>query len=169
MALISLFAMLLTTQGGKWRRNHVAALQVKPVIVDIRVGEGKLVEQGDRVTIHYRVTDPGKKELANSMKRGLTYTMVFGGRNSDPLVMVALAGMHVGGSRYAKLPAEMFATGIGSIVPPRTDLTVWVHVIAAATWKGAKVESSNAERAQGAMEVPRVAAHNGSARTTDPL
>ncbi len=134
------------------------------VNVDLRVGQGKLVEDGDKVTIQYRVWDPNKKELANSMKRGMPYTLVFGGRNSDPLVSVTLAGMHVGGSRYTVLPAEQLPGGIGSIVPANTDLTIWVHVIAAKALNTAKVESSNAERAQGAVEVPRAVAHDGPTR-----
>jgi FKBP-type peptidyl-prolyl cis-trans isomerase len=135
-----------------------------PVNVDLKVGQGKLVEEGDKVTIQYRVCDPNKKELANSMKRGMPYTLIFGGRNSDPLVAVTLAGMHVGGSRYTVLPAESLPEGIGSIVPANTDLTVWVHVIAAKALKAGKVESPNAERAQGAVEVPRAVAHDGPTR-----
>lgn len=135
-----------------------------PVNVDLRVGTGKLIEEGDRVTIQYRVCGAYKKELANSMKRGMPYTLVYSSRNSEPLVSVTLAGMHVGGSRYTVLPAESLPDGIGSIVPAKTDLTIWVHVIEAKGTDTAKVESAHVERAQGAVEVPRAFAHNGSAR-----
>ena len=136
----------------------------EPINVDLRIGQGKILEEGDQVTIQYRVCGAFKKELANSMKRGMPFTLIFGGRNSDPLVSVTLAGMHVGGSRYTVLPAESLPDGIGSIVPAKTDLTIWVHVIEAKASSVSKVESPHVERAQGAVEVPRAVAHDGSAR-----
>ncbi len=138
---------------------------VTPTIEDLHVGSGKLLEDGDKVTIQYSVCDAQHHEFANSLKRGMPFTMLVGGRNSDPLVSVALAGMHVGGSRRAMVSADILPDGIGSIVPPRTDLIVWVHVIAAKSTNLAKVESPNAERTQGALEVPRVTARHGAART----
>ena len=164
MVIISFLSVFALLQTGISPVAEDVAGKKTAVTVDLKIGAGKAIEDGDKVTIQYRVCDSAKRELANSMKRGMPFTLIFGGRNSDPLVSVALAGMHVGGSRYTVLPAESLPAGIGSIVPPKTDLTVWVHVIAAKPLKGAKVESANAERAQGAMEVPRVAAHHGSAR-----
>jgi hypothetical protein len=132
--------------------------------VDIRVGWGRLIEDGDKVTIQYRVTDTNKKEFANTMKRGMPFTLLYGDRNSDPLVSVVLDGMRIGGSRYVEMPASALPTGVGSIVPSNTDLTIWVHVIAAKKVREPKVESAHAERAQGAVEVPRATARYGAAR-----
>ena len=161
MSYSVVFAVML---GASYPAQANVSIRRFPINVDLRVGQGKLIEDGDKVTIQYRVCNQYKKELANSMKRGMPYTLVVGDRNSDSLVSVTLAGMHVGGSRYTVLPAESLPDGIGSIVPAKTDLTIWVHVIAAKSVKGAKVESPNAERAQGAVEVPRAVAHNGPAR-----
>jgi hypothetical protein len=164
MAFISSIVPLAILIVGHHAPHSVAKDVREPINVDIRVGEGRLIGEGDRVTIQYRVCGAYKKELANSMKRGMPYTLIYSSRNSEPLVSVTLAGMHVGGSRYTVLPAESLPDGIGSIVPAKTDLTIWVHVIEAKTTDSAKVESPHVERAQGAVEVPRAVAHNGSAR-----
>ena len=162
MSLVPLFsvAMVLLKKSPLPGPFH----PVIGVPVDIRIGQGKLVEVGDEVTIEYRVCDQGQREYGNSMKRGMPFTLEYGGRNSDPLVSVALSGMRVGGNRYVVLPGDSFAEGIGSIVPPKTDLTIWVHVVSAKAGKAAKVESPYVERAKGTVEVPRAVAHNGSAR-----
>ena len=158
--------MLLSSQTG------AQSVQPTPLelphgvtVVEEHVGTGKLVEDGDKITIQYKVRDSLDRELANSYKRGMAYTILVGSRNSDPLVSVALAGIHAGGIRTALIPSDVVPKGIGSIIPPKTDLHLWIYVIAAKAMDSPKVESTYAERTQGTVEVPRTLAHHGSART----
>ncbi len=138
-------------------------------VTDEFQGSGKLVEEGDKITIQYRVWDSLDRVLADSAKRGMPFTLVVGQRNSDPLVSVVLAGMHSGGVRTAWIPAELIPEGLGSIVPPKTDLHLWIFVLAAKAYISPKVDTTRAERIKGTVEVSRVAIHHGSTRTKDSL
>jgi len=151
-------------------------------IIEDRPGSGKLIEDGDKVVIQYRVWDVNGRELADTSKRGMPFTMVIGQRNSDKLLTVALAGMHAKGVRTADIPAELVPAGLGSVIPANSDLHIWIFAVAAkpasapdtATQGGrpvkiapkpAKVESKHVERTKGTVQVPGATAHNGPART----
>ncbi|MDR3688572.1 MAG: FKBP-type peptidyl-prolyl cis-trans isomerase [Fimbriimonas sp.] len=163
--ILGTLVAVLATQNASIQAPQADVRAPNGVVVsDDHIGGGKLLEAGDKITIQYRVWDSLNREIANSTKRGLPYTLIVGMRNSDPLVSVALPGMRAGGIRTVSVPAEYFPDGIGGIVPARTDLHLWINVIAAKAQGPAKVESANAERTQGTLEVPGALAHNGPAR-----
>ena len=165
MNIVSLIAAIVAQTGqNPVLQDDLVAPQGVTTVED-RVGTGKLLELGDKITIQYRVWDSLNRELADSTKRAMPYTLVIGMGNSDPLVSVALPGMHAGGIRTASIPASLVPEGIGSIVPPKTDLHLWIYVIAAKATGVPKVESPHAERTQGTVEVPRAPVHDGAART----
>ena len=165
MNIVSIIAAFALQTGSTQAPPAPLELPNGVTVVEDHIGDGKLLEEGDKITIQYQVRDSLNRELANSTKRGLPYTLIVGTRNSDRLVSVALAGMHAGGMRTALVPADLIPQGIGSIVPPKTDLHLWIYVIAAKAFNPPKVESLHAERTQGTVEVPRTIAHNGSTRT----
>jgi|GEM_PF-1958951 len=166
---ITAIALLFAFQIGAQQSTDSGALPDGAKILEERPGKGRLVESGDKITIQYQVKDGLNRELASTCKRGMTYTLVVGERNSDRLLSVALTGMKVGGIRLVLIPSNSVPQGIGSIVPPKTDLRLWINVVAAKAYSLAKVESSHVERTQGTLAVPGTSAHHGGARTQNSL
>jgi len=163
--LVSIIAILSTQSGLNLQVPGDMNSSNRIVFQDQYVGNGKLIEAGDKITIEYRVWAETNRELADSKKRGLPFTLIVGARNSDPFVSVALPGMHAGGIRTAVIPADFAPEGVGSIIPAKTDLHLWIYVIAAKPTNLPKVDSIHAERTQGTLEVPRTSARDGRART----
>ena len=166
---IAAIAILISLQTGVNQSTESPALANGVSILQERQGKGKLIASGDKITIQYQVKDGLNHELASSRKRGMPFTLVVGERNSDPLISVALTGMREGGIRLVLIPSSAIPQGIGSIVPPKTDLRLWINVVAAKAYDLTKVESSHVERTQGTVAVPRTSAHHGRARTQDSI
>ncbi len=83
-------------------------------------GAGLAAAAGDRVTVHFVVRTQEGKELANSYKRGMPYTVEIGEAGSFWLTV--LDGVRVGGtSRLAANSSEFFGKGgVASVIPPDT-------------------------------------------------
>lgn len=87
-------------------------------------GDGATVKTGDRVTFEFIASIPGGKELANTMKRGLPYTLIADSKG-DALA-AALVGMRETGEREATLTFE--APGIPGVVPADQPIVVWIKI-----------------------------------------
>jgi FKBP-type peptidyl-prolyl cis-trans isomerase len=86
----------------------------------IREGSGIPAGPGDRVTLHFVVRTFDGKELANSQKRGLPYSVILDSR--EPFWNAAVGGMRKGGTtRFQANSSNFFGNGgILPIVPPDT-------------------------------------------------
>ena len=102
------------------------------VIVDEKVGNGKVAALGSKITVHYRGTLKNGKEFDSSYKRNepisfdlLEGRLIKGWTEGIP-------GMKVGGKRKLSIPYAMAygerGTPDGSI-PPRSDLDFEVELL----------------------------------------
>jgi hypothetical protein len=66
---------------------------------DIVIGLGPKVQLGDRVTVQFCATDERGRELANTRKRGLSYSFIVGDRTLPVFWTQGLVGMKKGGLR----------------------------------------------------------------------
>jgi FKBP-type peptidyl-prolyl cis-trans isomerase FkpA len=95
----------------------------KMVIDDIKLGEGKEVEVGDTVEVHYVGTLQDGVEFDSSKKRGVPFSFTVG----DGMVIEGwekgLVGMKVGGQRILVVPPSM-GYGDAGIGPIPGDATL---------------------------------------------
>lgn len=87
------------------------------VIDDIKEGEGKAVQKGDTVSVHYAGRLQDGTEFDNSKKRGAPLDFKVGGGQVIQGWEEGLVGMRVGGERVLVIPPEMAYgdQGIGPI------------------------------------------------------
>ncbi len=108
--------------------------QEKPEIVDIRVGKGRLVEQGDMVSVHYDVYLPNGKKVDSSRNRRRPLKFLFGGGVVMPGWDVGLQGIREGGKRRLIVPPKLGYGDKGSEdgkIPPNTTLRFDIEVVKA--------------------------------------
>jgi len=166
VALIALSFMLPIPSGGGIELLDSGL----GVAMTANAGDGEPIATGSLVTVSYVVKDGLGHELANSNKRGMPFTFQFGDRTADPMFSAAVEGMAKGGERTVWIPWTAVGPGVGGIVPPRTDLQLWVHVESVTGLKASpKVKSGNAKGASGTLAVPGAAGQHGPARTQNPL
>lgn len=87
------------------------------IINDITTGEGRTVEEGDTVTVHYIGTLQNGQEFDNSNKRGEPFSFTVGEGRVIKGWEEGLIGMKAGGKRVLVIPPELAygAEGIGPI------------------------------------------------------
>ena len=81
------------------------APEPKPAIVDLRVGAGRPVQAGDRVTVHIVAKTTGGKTLVDTQKRGLAYSFEYSLVPTEPW-QKEVAGMKQGGVRKIKMEGK---------------------------------------------------------------
>jgi hypothetical protein len=91
-------------------------------------GSGDPAEEGDRVTVHFQVSDGFGKEIADSRKRGLPYTAELA--TFDFWSKLAL-GMAPGQKRWVYLPPELGfgENGVAGVVPGNSELYILVELL----------------------------------------
>lgn len=91
-----------------------SAIAVRPVWP----GEGSIVTPGDLATVHFVVRTAEGKELANSFKRGMPYTVEIG--TAVTFWTTALEGLRVGGTNRLSGTSNQFfgKAGVLPIIPP---------------------------------------------------
>jgi FKBP-type peptidyl-prolyl cis-trans isomerase len=94
---------------------------------DLVIGDGPAVVAGDRVTLAF-VVSTDAKEIANSERRGLPFSMTLDGPGADPVLSAVTAGMAVGGHRRAFVSSDLY--GRRGLVPPGVLLRVEVRLLA---------------------------------------
>ncbi|MBX3118815.1 MAG: FKBP-type peptidyl-prolyl cis-trans isomerase [Fimbriimonadaceae bacterium] len=107
-------------------------LNPKVTITEVRPGSGRSIQPGDLVTIHFQVETAEGRELANTHKRGLPYSIEF--RVGDSFWATMLSGMRAGGERRLMLPSDVYfgENGVPGVVPSGTTLMAKIQVISAA-------------------------------------
>jgi FKBP-type peptidyl-prolyl cis-trans isomerase len=110
----------------------VAATKPAPApYQEVTIGTGAKVAAGERAVFHFAVADAQGKELVNSKKRGLPFTVEAG--TGDELWGAMLKDMKVGGIRKMALVAEQVNAGKGlpPYIPPGMAVTVTVWLLRA--------------------------------------
>ncbi len=87
-------------------------------------GDGNRIEEGDIVTIEFIATLNSGKEIANTYKRGLSYT-IQADKKGDFLAEVVV-GMRETGEREATV--RLRSAGISGVVPGDEPILVWVKI-----------------------------------------
>lgn len=99
-------------------------------------------QQGDLVTFHFIVVDPSGKEVANTERRGLPYSIVLGARPASAVWADALLGLKPGEERVVMLDSSRFGpAGVPPIVAPSMTLTARVRVLSISAVAGSGLGS----------------------------
>ena len=93
-----------------------------PVQEVVLLGAGPSAQAGDVVTFHFMVRTADGKELANTRKRGMPFTVRLDDEN--PFWLTAVQGLQAGGKARLRANSSLFFGKEGAlpIVPPETDL-----------------------------------------------
>lgn len=115
-------AMLLSSTPGASAPDGIGGVRdAKPAFP---------ARQGDLVTFHFVVVDPSGKEIANTERRGLPYSIVLGDRPASAVWAEALLGLKPGEERVVMLDSSRFGpAGVPPIVAPSVTLTARVKVL----------------------------------------
>jgi FKBP-type peptidyl-prolyl cis-trans isomerase len=97
---------------------------------DIVVGLGETVQLGDRVTVQFEAKDERGRELANTLKRGLSYSFLLGDRSLPPFWTQGLSGMKKGGKRIvvANPPDAYGVDGVPPVVGGGATLQITIEL-----------------------------------------
>lgn len=87
-------------------------------------GDGPVVMAGDRVTVNFIARSPSGREVANTMRRGLTYTFI--ASPTGDAIGAALIGMHETGER--EISANIDPPGVPPIVSSDEPLRIWIKI-----------------------------------------
>lgn len=132
--LLAAVGIGLSALGGPQASNLPAALAPgdfgpPPIVVEfLHPGTGVAAGAGDRVTVHFVVRNLEGRELANSLKRGMPFTVELDGMGS--FWSTALDGLREGGKSRLKANTSVFfgKKGVLPIIPSdieiEADLTV---------------------------------------------
>jgi hypothetical protein len=94
----------------------------------IETGAGAAAQLGDRVTLHFIVRTLEGKELANSWKRGMAFTVEL--TDPESFWHMAIQGLRAGGkSKLTANSSLFFSKGAGPIVPPDTMIEAELSVV----------------------------------------
>lgn len=104
-------------------------------VVDLRVGSGTVVEPGALVTLHFRVWNETGRELADTRKRGLPFTIPAPEPGTSVFWESALRGLRSGGRREVLLPAHLAyaSEALAPVLPTSGFLRAEVEVVAVVT------------------------------------
>jgi FKBP-type peptidyl-prolyl cis-trans isomerase len=103
---------------------------VSPISVEVlHLGSGVLAQPGDRVTVHFVVRTLEGKELANTVKRGMPFTVELDGMGS--FWSTALDGTRAGAKSRLKANTSIFfgKNGILPIIPADTEIEADLTVL----------------------------------------
>ena len=106
--------------------------------LDTRAGQGRAVEAGDTVSVHYtgwlydeNAADKHGEKFDSSVDRGQPFSFKVGGKQVIRGWDEGVVGMHEGGTRTLMLPADYGygARGAGGVIPPNASLVFDVEVL----------------------------------------
>ncbi len=141
--------LTLLGAGPAMEGGYRAAVASPISVVDTKPGQGPRVLPGDRVTFHFAVENESGREVANSEKRGLPYTLVYGDVGAGIVWVDVLGGVRQGSERLVSLPAEAVFGAAG--VPPIFSATGNVR----ATIRVLRVVRASSAGASTASRIPR--------------
>lgn len=100
-----------------------SALEAAPISVEyLAMGAGLAAGTGDRVTVHFVVRTAAGRELANSMKRGMPFTLVLDEPGS--FWTTAIDGLREGGKSRLRANTSIFfgKYGVLPVIPADTEI-----------------------------------------------
>jgi len=103
----------------------------KLIVDDIRIGaEGRVVSEGDRVTVHYEGTTQDGIRFDSSYDRGEAFSFTVGAGRVIEGWEKGLVGMKVGGQRVLVIPPHM-AYGNAQVgpIPPNSILVFNIELL----------------------------------------
>jgi hypothetical protein len=94
---------------------------------DEQIGSGQLLGPGRSAKLEFELYDGLGRLLQSSSQRGQQVTYVPG--SGDLLLDVATLGMAEGSARRLWFSPDRFPAGIGSLVPPQTELMLQIRAV----------------------------------------
>ena len=94
-------------------------------------GEGPIIENHSKISVHYRGYLEDGTEFDNSFRRNQPFTFQMGLRQVIPGWEIGLMNMKVGGKRRIKIPSELAygKKGAGQLIPPNADLIFEIEIV----------------------------------------
>lgn len=121
MELLTLIATAALIPGVSF--DGIGILGDGMVVAETTVGTGRVASPGRVATVEFIVEVIGGKELYNTYRRGLPYTVHVGER-ADPVMERLVWGMREGGVRDGYLPESVVSSIDSTGLLPRGDLFV---------------------------------------------
>ena len=102
------------------------------IIEDIMVADGKIAEQGDRLTVHYSGWLSNGKPFDSSKERNIPFDFQLGVGDVIPGWDQGVEGMTVGSVRKLTIPSDLAygPIGAGNVIPPNATLTFEIELLA---------------------------------------
>lgn len=137
LRLIATLSILLLTacrQAPPYTGGDVAELQR----IDIATGQGAVAQAGDEVSVHYtgwlydqHAPDKRGRKFDSSRDRGQPFVFLLGAGRVIRGWDDGVAGMHVGGKRELRIPANLGygKDGAGDVIPPGASLVFEVELL----------------------------------------
>ena len=101
-------------------------------IIDIKVGDGKEVKNGDRAEVNYLGTLENGVRFDSSYDRKQSFAFTLGAGEVIRGWDMGLLGMKIGGKRKLIIPSSLAygKTGAGSVIPPDATLIFEIELLA---------------------------------------
>jgi len=99
-------------------------------LVDGATGDGHPLQDGNIATVQFTLVIEGGKEVANTLTRGLSYSLLVTGTPDGTPLVDALQGMRVGGERTMLFPCERMSSTFGPMPPKDSRMVMWVRLVA---------------------------------------
>ncbi len=99
---------------------------------DLKNGAGKQAAKGANVSVHYTGWLTNGKKFDSSLDRNQPFVFKLGAGQVIRGWDEGVAGMHVGGQRQLRIPAELGygARGAGNVIPPNSTLIFDIELLA---------------------------------------
>lgn len=134
LAPLLLTLLAACTPPGPPPGGTIAAFQT----IDTVQGEGRQVQAGDTVSVHYtgwlydeKAADKHGEKFDSSVDRNMPFSFKVGGKQVIRGWDEGVVGMHEGGKRTLMLPPDYAygAGGAGGVIPPYASLVFDVEVL----------------------------------------
>ncbi|MDD5530175.1 MAG: FKBP-type peptidyl-prolyl cis-trans isomerase [bacterium] len=98
---------------------------------DIKIGKGKMVKRGSRITVHYTGWLLDGTKFDSSKDRRSPFTFIVGAGQVIKGWEQGVIGMKEGGKRKLMIPPELGygEQGAGSFIPPNSELIFDVELL----------------------------------------
>jgi peptidylprolyl isomerase len=119
--------MIMSNYSKEGKMNHQLELKIEDRII----GDGKEIQKGALVFVHYEGTLDDGTKFESTFDKGIVFKFVFGTGRVIKGWDLGLVGMKCGGQRKLFIPAHL-AYGdrqIGVMIKPHSNLHFNIHLI----------------------------------------